>query len=174
MSRNSDKPGWVRVKDSIPFLGKGVDDIVTAIRAVLKENPYTQKLTLEIGKPILFEKMVPKDKAPDQATVSVYDQIKAKPMTEYVIEEESRSRPAFAHLWEMSQIIHNEGLSLSHLLLGNRFLFQQWLRVQIPITNLAFFGVPVQVDTAIEEDVFVLCGSDDEGELQFSLKAVIP
>lgn len=169
------KSEYIRVKEKTPFLGKGVDDVIAAVRSILTLNKYVQKLILEIGKPILFERMVPKDEAPEDIDISLHDQIRAKPMAEYTFDEANKNLSAFQHLWDMNALILGEGLRLSHIAVGDKFDFQRWLKVSIPITQMSFFGlIPIVPMPELEHDVFILCGSDEEGVIQFSMKFTIP
>lgn len=172
MSNKSD--GFVKVKDKIPYHGKGVDELVMSLKRVLNmpENKYTQKIVLEVGVPhIYIEKLVSQDEAGNLPVVSLKDVIRTRPIEEY--EPESKMN-AFEHFMEMFNIVQKEGLEVGFIAVGNKTSFQKWLGVRIPTTDMRLFGIQVSVVEDLPDDVFVLCGTRtrmaDPDDVEYSLK----
>lgn len=169
MSTNS---SFARIKEKIPYTGKGVDELLIFLRRVLSENKYTQKIVMEVGVPYIhIEKMVTGEEAQNIPQVSFHDSIRSAPMEEY--KNESKLGPLH-QLFEMFSIVHAEGLEVGFILVGNKHTFQQWLKLRIPVTKLALYGVPVHPVSEIPGDVFLVCGTPERiaeaGDVQFSVK----
>lgn len=170
-------PGYVRLKDKIPYFGKGVDELIGALRRVLTENKYTQKIVLEVGVPhIYIEKLVPEAEAQNAETVkvSLHDVIRNRPLEEYVPETELT--PA-QQLWEVFGMVQAEGFEVSNIVAGSRQKFQKWLGVRIPQTELKVFGTPFEVNGDLPEDVYIVCGAPNRvaepDEITFCVKGTV-
>lgn len=177
MSSNSEK-GLVRVKEKIPYTGKGVENLVIMVRKILTENRNTQKVVLEVGVPhIYIEKLVPEAEAAKEAPLSLHDAIRAKPMEEYPLDEVTQKQTGIQKVWEMFSMIHAEGFEVSHIAIGDKQTFQKWLGIRMPVTKMAFFGIPVAQVPEIPPDVVLVCGSAtreaDPEDVQFSVKVSI-
>lgn len=169
--------GYVRVKERIPYFGKGVDELVLMVRKTLAENKNTQKVTLEVGVPyIAIEKLVPQDEHKEQATkpLSIHDTVRNKPMEDY--EADAKMVP-LQQLFEMFQIVQREGFEVCHILVGDKLKFQKWLGVRIPQTNLSILGTPLTITGDIPDDVFVICGAPtrdaEADEILYSVKGTL-
>lgn len=152
------EPGYVRLKDKIPYHGKGIDELVGALRRVLTDNKYTQKIVLEVGVPhIYIEKLVPESEAQGEVVkLSLYDVIRNRKLEEYVAEKDIS--PAH-QLWEIFDIVQKEGFEVCNIVAGNKQKFQKWLGVRIPQTDMRVFGTPFEVNGDIPDDVFIVCGA---------------
>lgn len=156
---NKSEPGYVLVKERIPYQGKGVDALMGALRKILTDNKYTQKILMEVGEPhIYIEKLVPEADAQEYETVRIntHGAIRNMPMEEY--QTDDGVSPAH-QLWEMFSIIHKEGFEVCRIVSGSKNKFAQWLKVRIPQTDQRVFGVPLEVIGDIPDDVFIVCGA---------------
>lgn len=169
--------GFVRLKDKIPYHGKGVDELMGALRRVLTENKYTQKIVLEVGVPhIYIEKLVPEAEAQTQETVkvSLHDVIRNRSLEEYVPEEDVAP---FQQLWEVFAMIQKDGFEVCNIVAGSRQKFQKWLSVRIPQTDMRVFGIPFEVLGELPDDVYIVCGAKDRtgepDDIQFCVKGTV-
>jgi hypothetical protein len=169
--------GFVRIKDRIPYHGKGVDELVGALRKALSEpaNKFTQKIVLEVGAPhIYLEKLVPEGEAMDVPQLSLHDAIRTQKMDEY---EPTADRSPIQQLWEIFGMVHDEGFEVTDIVVGNKNRFQKWLSIRLPPTKMTFFETPVHVVGELPEDVFVVCGAPTKGadvdEIKYSVKGTI-
>lgn len=168
MSSSSD---FVRVKEKIPYSGKGVDELLTFLRRVLTDNKYAQKVVLEVGVPYIhLEKLVSAEEAVDAPKISFHDAARQRPMEEY----KGEAKGPMHQIFEMFSIVHAEGLEVGFILIGNKHTFQEWLKIRIPVTKMALFGVPVQQLPEIPGDIFLVCGTPERiaeaEDIQFSVK----
>ncbi len=165
------KSEMVPVRESIPLTGKGPDNLLNLLRKILSDNPYTQEFTCRIGHPIEIVKMVPESEAPP--TLRLHDAVRAQQM-----EEPPLDKTPFESLWQMFTMVEDEGLEVSHILVGNKFKFQDWLGVRISHKAMRFFGTQIVVMPEIPADVFLVVGStrkDAEPEnIRYSLKGTLP
>lgn len=177
MLNKSEKDGLVLIKEHVPYHGKGIDELIVALRKIFSENKYPQKLTLEAGvRYIYLEKLVPPDDAKENETInptsqSSHDAIRNARLEEY---ETREGVTPFQQLFEMFTMIQNEGLEVCHFVVGNKARFQKWLGLRIPQNNLNLFGTPITVTGEIPEDVFVVCGGptkiSDTYEITYTVK----
>ncbi len=177
MSNKSEAPGFVRIKDRIPYHGKGVDELIMSLRRVLTENKYAQKVVVEVGVPhIYLEKLVPESEAQEMETVklNIHDVIRNRKLEEY--EGDDSLRP-YEQLWEMFGMIHKDGYEVCNIVAGNKSAFQKWLGVRIPQTDMRVFGVAFEVVGDIPSDVFIVCGARartaDPDEITYCVKGTI-
>jgi len=171
--------GMVLVPEKIPYMGKGIDALLIFLRQVLDENKYTQKILVEVGKPIYIEKLVPKEEAPELSTLGYLEAARSKTMDEYGKEGEqfgpSGKRTTYEQLFDMFCIMSHENFEVCHILTGN--LKKLALAVGLRTERLSrLYGVPVsQVD--IPSDTVIFCGAVSRDatpeEVEFSLKAVL-
>lgn len=174
-SNKSDE--FVRIKDRIPYHGKGVDELTAALRRILSEpvNKFTQKIVLEVGAPhIYIEKLVPKDQATDIPQLSLHDIIRTAEMEEYELED---GKSSAQHLWGMLEMVHDKGLHGVAVVAGNKSKFQKWLGIRINNVKPMVFGIPFQMLGELPEDVFVVCGAQnriaDIEDIKYSVKVTI-
>ncbi len=161
----------VRVREQIPFTGKGAEALLGFLRKILSDNPLTQEFTCRIGQPIDIVKLVPEGEAPP--VLLLHDAVRAQKM-----EELSREGDPFKTLWAMFSTVEEEGLEVSHILVGSKFSFQDWLGVRLSHKSMRCFGVPVVPMPEIPSDTFLVVGSikrDAEPEdIRFSVKGALP
>ena len=169
-------PGYVRIKDRIPYHGKGPEELVGSLRRLLADpaNKYAQKIVLEVGAPHIYvEKLVPEQEAGDIPQLSIHDAIRTNRMEEY----EGELAEGFDVLWDMSQTIRAEGYEIGFIVIGNKTKFQKWFGRRLVNTDMTFFGVPVRVVPEVPEDVVIMCGTEDRtadvGDIKFSMKVSI-
>ena len=163
-----------RVKEKLPYHGKGVDELIATLRRILTEFPKTQKVTLEVGVPFIrIERAVPEDAEPE-IRLSHHDAIRACKMEEYKPEQALTS---LQQLHEIFHIILQEGLEVGFILASDKYAFQEWLKIRIPNNRMRVFGVPLVISTELPEDVFVVCGTPEQeaeaDDIQFSVKGVL-
>lgn len=173
MSNSSNPVGWALVKDRIAYTGKGQEALLLALRKVLADNPYTQSFMCRVGKPYIdIEKLVKPDDVPEP--VSFHECLRNRKMEEYAVDKE---KSPYIALWEMFEIIHAEGLEVSHIAVGNKDDFQKWVGVRIKRNQMQLFGVPIVHVGDLPQDIFVLCGSQTKEatpeEIEFSVKGTI-
>ncbi len=173
---NSSSSDYVRVKEKLPYQGKGVESLLDFLRRTLtqEEYKYSQKIILEVGAPyVRIERLVSKALSPEVPQLSLHDAVRSKHMEEF--QRPDNSTPMH-DLWAMFDIVHAEGLEVSHVLIGSKYAFQDWLKIRIPATRFAVFGVPLHVISQYPSDVFVVCGSasrdSEPSDIEFSVKGV--
>jgi len=170
MSTNSE---LVLVREKIPYSGKGSESLLTLLRQVLKDNPYTQEFTCRIGYPIEIVKLVPPDQVPERQ--SLHDVIRSHRMEEYLVEKD---KTPFQVLWEMFGLVRDEGLEVGFLVIGDKFLFQKWLGIRIAQNRMSFYGTPIVLLSDIPTDVFLVAGTEtreaEEEDIIFSVKGTLP
>lgn len=182
MLNRSDKDhGLVRIKEQLPYFGKGVDELIAAIRKIFSSNKYPQKIVLEAGaKHIYVEKLVHPDDAKESETVgpsnqTVHDGIRNAKLEEYDLEDGGLT--PFQQLFEMYSMVHGEGLEVCHIAIGDKSKFQKWLSVRIPQSNMNLLGTQITVTGEIPDDVFIVCGGParDSGphEIKYAVKGTI-
>ena len=147
------------------------------LRKIFNDNKYTQKLVLEVGVPhIYLEKLVPEAEATKEAPITFHDAIRSKPMEEYSSDKEEE-QTGVQTLWDMFKLVSAEGYEVSHVAIGDKRQFQQWLDIRIPVTNLMFFGTPIEIVPEIPSDVVLVCGAStrdaEPADIQFSVKVSI-
>lgn len=171
-------PDWVRSKERIPYHGKGVKDLVGALQQVLSEpaNKYAQKIILEVGTPYIYlEKLVPAAEAgPEITPITLHDAIRTNKMDEYEADEDLT---ATQQLWEIFNLVHQEGLEVCAVAAGDKLAFQKWLGVRIPQSNMSVFGTPFFVLGELPADAFVVCGAStkiaDNEDIKYSMKGSV-
>lgn len=177
MSTESDN-GLVKVREHLPYVGKGVDELVAAIRKIFSDNPYPQKIILEAGaRHIYLEKLVsPEDAKESESSnpiliTDVHDAIRNARLEEY---DGSDISPPFHQLFEMYAMVQAEGMEVCHLVIGDKSKFQKWLGIRIPQSNMSLLGTPITVTGEIPDDVFVVCGGPtktaDPYEIRYTVK----
>jgi hypothetical protein len=177
MPIKSDTPGFVKLKEKVPYLGKGVDELVMSLRKVLGEpsNKYVQKIVLEVGVPhIYLEKLVPEGEATDVPQVSLHDCIRTQTMEEYEPEED---KEPLRQLDEVFRMVEEMGLEVGYVVVGSRTKFAKWAKVVIPRNNMSMFGTPLVELKDIPDDVYLVCGTitkvADYDDIRYSAKGVI-
>ncbi len=168
--------GFVKIKDRIPYYGKGVDDLVGATKKILSDpsNKYTQKITLEVGVPYIYiEKMVPEGEVPDLPKLSIHDIIR-----NHKIEEcPPNINGPFRQLWDMFDIIRQEELEVNAIAIGSKELFQKWLGARLPNRDINILGIPIYIDGEIPETSLIVCGASsrvsDIEDIEFSVRVAI-
>lgn len=176
MSTRSDGP-LVRIRHRVPYAGKGFDTLGETIKAIGKAHPFAQKIgPLEVGKGFIpVEELVPEAQAGERLPLTVHDVARRTRMEELSIDG---SKSSFQALYEMFNIIQEEGLFPGYFLVGDKTRFQKWLGIRISISKMFMFGVPVLIQQEIPEDVFLLCGTDTKDpepeDVKFSIKATLP
>lgn len=150
---------FVKIKDKIPYSGKGIEELAGSVKRILSapENKYTQKIVLEVGVPYIYlERMVSADEAGNLPITTIRDMIRIKPLEEF---ESDKQLDPLVQIWEMFSIIQKEGLEVGFLAIGNKFIFQKWLNIRIPNSDMRFLGIPIQVVEGVPDDAFVVCGT---------------
>lgn len=172
MASESTKSELVRIRRLVPMTGKGVDNAVALIRKILESDRYTQKLVLEVGKPVLVETLVTKERAAEEI-ISFHDAVRNHPMVEYVPEGEVTP---WRQLFEMFGHISEEKLEVSHVLVGDVARFSKWIKS--PVRLEWVFGVPRVNVKEVPSDVFLVCGSSvrdtDATGIEMSVKGTLP
>ncbi len=172
MSTKSD-PGFVRIKDKIPYHGKGADELVAAIRKILTDHKYTQRFVCEVGTPhIAIEELVPEQAAVDlPKPLTLHDAIRLAKMEEF---EMTPGMPSINVLFHMFDVVHEEDLEVCGIAVGNKKRFEKWLGIKLSNRKMEFFETPVHIVGELPEDVFIICGAKeriaDFDEILFSLK----
>lgn len=179
MSIKSDH-GFVRVRDHVPYFGKGIDELIAALRKIFSDNERPQKIVLEAGvKHIYLEKLVSPEEAKEResiapVTANVHDAIRNTRIEEY---ESVDILPPFQQLFEMFGMVQAEGLEVCHIVVGDKGRFQKWLGVRIPQNNLSLLGTPITITGEVPDDVFVICGGPskvaDPHEIQYAVKGTL-
>ncbi len=179
MSNKSE--GFVKVKDRIPYHGKGVDELIGAIRKLFADpgNKYAQKIVFEVGVPhIYLEKLVPQGEAPEVPQLSIHDIVRTSEMEEYdTTDTEESKRTAAQKLGEMFEMIQDRSLQAVLILVGSKTKFQKWLGIRLHHSTPTVFGTPLQVLGELPDDAFIICGApsrvSDIDDIRYSVKGVI-
>lgn len=177
MLTKSEQPGFVRIKDRIPYHGKGVEELTMALRKVLSDNKYTQKVVLEVGTPhIYIEKMVPEAEAVDlPKPLTLHDAIRTVKMDEYELGDSKIHE--FYVLREVFEMVQDEKLEVCAIAVGNLKRFEKWLGFKLSRSKMNLFETPVYIEGEIPEDVFIVCGAprrDAEfDDITYSVKVTI-
>lgn len=167
--------GLVRIKHRFPYSGKGFESLGETVKAIGKAHPYVQKIgPLEVGKNFIpIEELVPEGLV--QEPLTVHAAARRTRMEELAITGEKSS---FQVLFEMFNIIQEEGLFPGYFVVGDKAAFQKWVGIRLSLAKLFLFGVPVVLQQEVPEDVFLLCGTDSRDpepeDIKFSLKATLP
>lgn len=167
--------GFVKVKDRIPYHGKGTEDLIGATNKILSDpsNKYTQKVILEVGVPYIYiEKLVPEGEVPDIPHLSIHDIIR-----NHKIEEHSSNSPPFTQLWDVFSIIRQEELEVNAIAIGDKEAFQKWLGIRLPNRNMNVLGTPIFIDGKLPSYTLIVCGAlaknSDIEDIEFSVKIII-
>lgn len=168
--------GFVKVKDRIPYYGKGIEDLIGATRKILSDpvNKYTQKIILEVGVPYIYmEKMVPEGEVPDIPHLSIHDIIRNHKIEECAANINGPLR----QLWDMFDIIRQEELEVNAIAIGDKDIFQKWLGVRVPNRNINVLGIPLYIDGEIPGTTVIVCGApsrtSDIEDIELSVKVII-
>lgn len=181
MSNRSDQDmGLVRIREHVPYFGKGVDELIAVVRKIFADNKYPQKIVLEAGvKHIYLEKLVSPSDAKENETInpihrSIHDSIRSAKLEEY---EVTKDITPFQQLFEMFGMVQGEGLEICHIAIGDKSKFQKWLGVRIPQNNMNLLGTPITVTGEFPDDVFVVCGgptkNSDPYEVRYAVKGTV-
>jgi hypothetical protein len=181
MSNKSDQDhGLIRIREHVPYFGKGVDELVAAVRKIFGDNKYPQKIVLEAGaKHIYVEKLVSPLEAKENESLNpvhqtIHDGIRNAKLEEYELVSEMTP---FQQLFEMFSMIQGEGLEVCHIAVGDKSKFQKWLGVRIPQTSMNLLGTPLTVTGEVPDDVFVVCGGPtknaDPYEIRYAVKGTL-
>jgi hypothetical protein len=167
--------GYRLVKERVPYEGKGIDNLLATLKVLLVANPYTHKLTVEVGtKEIRLQKFVPEEGHSGELTW--HEAVRSVPMYEYAPDREGML--PLHQYWAAILRLQMEGFELGRVMVGDKAKFQKWLGLIIPTVKPTVLGVPMEVDTALPEDVFILCGVLDFDcepvDVECSVKGVIP
>lgn len=173
MSRNADK--FVLVKDRVPRSGKGVDNLLSQLTQYLRqpENKWVQKMVIDAQRIYLyFEKLVPKDQAPEEVDMTWHNAVRKVPMEEV---GQSDGVPA-VYLHELFQKVTKNGYEVCQVLVGSNSGLYKW--ADIPRRDERLFGVPITKDGDIPDDIVILCGGVhrecDPEEVAYSVKGTLP
>lgn len=167
----------VRIRHRLPYAGKGFEMLGETIKAIGRSHPYTQKIgPLEPGLGyIQIEELVPEQEAEGRLPQSVHDVARKMRMEEFTVDP---SKNSFQNLFEMFNVVQEEGFYPGYLVVGDKAVFQKWLGIRISVNRLVLFGVPVVLQPEVPSDVFLLCGvgsrDPESDDIKFSLKATLP
>jgi hypothetical protein len=178
MSNKSEQDhGLVRIREHMPYFGKGIDELIAAIRKIFADNKHPQKIVLEAGiKHIYVEKLVSPLEAKESESLNpvhqtVHDGIRNAKLEEYEVVSELTP---FQQLFEMFAMVQGEGLEVCHIAVGDKSKFQKWLGVRIPQANMNLLGTQITVTGEVPDDVFVVCGGPtknaDPYEIRYAVK----
>lgn len=181
MSNKSEQDlGLVRIREHVPYFGKGVDELIAVVRKIFVDNKYPQKLVLEAGvRHIYLEKLVSPSEAKENETLNpihqtVHDGIRNSKLEEYETDDDLTS---FQQLFEMFGMVQGEGLEVCHIAVGDKSKFQKWLGIRIPQANMNLLGTRITVTGEFPDDVFVVCGGPtknaDPYEIRYAVKGTL-
>lgn len=174
MSHRSNYPGFVTVKDKIPYHGKNLSDLGRSIAAIGQSG--IQRILIEQGTGFInIEKLVPESQAPESTQLSLYDFIRNRKMEEY---SPDKDKSCFQQLWDIFDILQSENLEVGFIAIGSKQQFQRWIGMRLHITSPKFFGIPIHIVSDIPPDVFIVCGTPDKNsdmdEIRVSVKVTLP
>lgn len=173
-STKSRYEGMVRVRQQFPLTGKGPTAVSHLVLKILEGDKFVQKITLEVGKPVLIETLVPQD-SPLADTEHFHDLIRNKPMVEYTPEGDEAGNPHL-QLFKMFQMVTSEDLEVGFVLASHLLNFNRWLRQ--PMRSSKVYGVPLYVVHQVPADVFFVCGTAtqdaDPKDIELSIKGNLP
>jgi hypothetical protein len=152
----SSLPGYVLVKEQIPFYQKGMDNLLAYLGTVLKkeEYKYTQKISVEAGLPyIKVERFVSDQSNEIPAPLELHELIRHKIMEEFAEKKASPSE----ELKEMFDYIARQDMYGLYIFAENTMEFLKW--IGIPLKRTQVFGAELISVPKLPEKVFLVCGA---------------
>lgn len=169
---------YVLIKDRVPREGKGVDSLLTQLGAYMRlpENKLVQKILVDASRLyIYFEKLLPKEDAPEHTELTFHDAIRKVQMAELVLDKDALATSSDVIKEMFLDIARNE-YEASHALIGAKTKFYSWTGLPRKIDRL--FGLPIHKVPELPEDVLILCGAAtrecDPEDIQYSIKWTMP
>lgn len=170
-STRSRYDGMVRVRQQFPMTGKGATAVSHMVLKILEGDKYVQRVTLEVGKPVLIETLVPQD-SPLADVEHFHEIVRAKPMVEYLPETPEEVANPYVQFFKMFQMVCSEDLEVGFVLAGNLLQFNRWLKQ--PMRSSKVYGVPLYAIQQVPADVFFVCGTAaqdaDPKDIELSIK----
>jgi hypothetical protein len=165
------------VKERIPYAPTG-DGPLLMIRSVLAQYRDARCVTLDLRLPYL---LVERPASPEEVASKSLSMEGAKTydlMREHIkIQEydpDGQTDP-YRQLVEMFSLIAEEGLVVTHILVGSMEALRKWIK--FPRRHTSLLGVPIYVLEPVPVEAIILCGSirhDGEAEdVQYALKGTI-
>ena len=169
-STKSRYEGMARVRQYVPLTGKGPEVVSQLVLKILATDKFVQKLTLEVGRPVMVETLVPQD-SPLADVEKFHDLVRNKPLVEYLPEPEEVGNP-YAQLFKMFQMVISEDLEVAFVLASHLLNFNRWLKQ--PMRSSKVYGVPLYLIQQVPADVFFVCGAPtqdaDPKDIELSIK----
>lgn len=166
--------GYTRVREEAPLPAKR-DLIITEIDRILGLG-LVQKLVVEVGQPIHFERLVKSDGIdPDLTVVETGDLFAAMRNSDIVdFVQEFQVTDNYGMLFQAFRQLEEAGAAPKALLLNQYGLFRQWLRLPATFNLSVVFGVKTYLHEDIPDDVLVLVGCDKNDQEQVTTSIRIP
>jgi len=167
-------PGYTKVKERIPYEGKGATAFLAVVQEILSKSPYLRRIAYDKDDGYIFVEKLVKDEEVITAPVTPNDVVRDREMTEL---EVTKGVSAHTVIFDAFLEVAKEGLEVSHVFVGDITKLLSWAAVPKKL-GLRLFGVPVAVMSELPEDVFLICGSArreaEVEDIEFSVKVVIP
>jgi hypothetical protein len=155
--------GYVRVKDQSPLPAKR--DLVLAELNRILGLGLVQKLVVEVGQPITYERLIKKgETSPDLIAIEtedIYGAARNATMMDFVTEEDRyRGKGAYSQLFHAFQQLEQKGALPLGIIFRSYGDVRRWLGLSEIFDLTTIFGVTTFQHADIPEDVFLLVGSD--------------
>lgn len=171
--------GMIRVRESTPLPPKR-DLVITEITRILGLG-LVQKLVVEVGAPIVYERLVERDDSPSLNVVEqqdLYGAVRNNPIFDFREADEFRGRGPFGIIFfAIEDLVAREAVPKAFIS-SNPSLLWAWLGLPLETTFSHLFGIPLfsyPDKQQLPEDVLVLAGADpyDADTVKLSLKLSI-
>lgn len=145
-----------------------IDDVLRAVRSILSQEAV-QKITIELGKPVIYERYAHKNEAKDPeltyAKLSLYDVVrnlgKLEDWDGLVLNlPNPPNTPADTLIQIFGHFSFMYGLPVSHILVSEDTDLYSWLNLGPTYKRDGYLlGVPVVKDSNIPNEVLVVCAA---------------
>ena len=168
----------VLIKDAIPLQTKSLDSIINTVKYVMGQ-PNVVRFVVDARKDTLdFWRVASPEEAAEKA-VSFRDVLRTVSMEEYIptSEDDQTEIGSFQQLFEMFEMVADAGCSPSHILSGCPVLeLRKWISISRKSTTL--YGVPLMLESSLEEDVLIICGAKEANataaDIKYAVKVTMP
>ena len=163
------------VEEVVALNSTGTEAVISAVRQVLGRGDVLD-LSINAGDALIrFRRIATEEEIAQQSELSYHDVVRARPMEEYIPEEEI---DPYRQLFEMFEMLEDAGVRPSIILSGRPVpKLREWVD-RMSRKSKTLFGLRILVEEDIPEDNLILCGTDGEGDgpeaVRYSVKATMP
>ena len=177
-SIGDEKPELVLVRDSKP-LPKSRNDILTEVSHIFALGGV-QRVIIEVGKPLFFDRLVPKSEADNEVTeeipadaVDLYGAMRNNELLNFELKFGAMS--GHEALFKAWRLLSARKLAAKGFLVSNLPVLREWLDLGEMDSVDDIFGVPVFRHEEIPSDVIILVAVDaaDLEDVKLSLRITL-